>query len=448
LIVERFRRILPPGMYMRTWASILAFWLAALPAAAQTLRVTVIDVDQGAATLFVAPNGRALLVDTGNNGHGSRLKAAMQRAGVAQVDELVITHYHSDHYGGADDLVSPPGPVAVVNVHDRGDKTFLPASKRAEPTYIGYETALGHRAHHLMRGETINLDPSMLVTCVASGSVVLGEAPIHHGPDENDISIGLLIQFGNFRYFVGGDMHGHTEDKIAAQDLVMDVDVYQADHHGSHTSTADNLLADMKPTLVVISNGNDGGYQHPRLVTLNKFAAMTPHPTVLQTNKYLKGGDGANVPDEFIADLVPAGAEGDIVLTVEPDGAYLASYRGMTRQFQSKPRTATAGPAVSIVSLLPNPVGEDRDLEEVELRNNTAAALDLTSWFLRDASGRVWALSSLGQLAAGASATIQRGGMAMSLDNGGDTIEVINDLGAVVNHVTYGTTSEGVRIQL
>lgn len=431
---------------MRTCAWGLILWLAAFPAAAQSLRITIIDVDQGAATLVVAPSGKTLLVDTGNNGHGPRLKAALSRAGVTQIDELVITHYHSDHYGGADDLVSTPGAVTVVNVHDRGDKTFLPASKLAEPTFVGYETALGNRAHHLMRGETIDLDSAMLVTCVASGSVVLGEQPVHHGADENDMSIGLLIQFGNFRYFVGGDMHEHTENKIAAQDLVVDLDVYQANHHGSHTSTADNLLADMQPTLVVISNGNDGGYQHPRQVTLSKFAALNPRPIVLQTNKYLKGGAGGNVADEFIADLVPAGAEGDIVLTVNADGAFTASYRGMMRQFQSKPRTATTAPAVSIVSLLPNPVGEDRILEEVELRNNTTAAISLTGWFLRDASGRVWALSSLGQLAAGESATIQRGGMAMSLDNGGDTVELLNNAGEIVDRLAYGATAEGIRV--
>lgn len=433
-------------MLMRVLAQALILYLTVPPAVAQSLRITLIDVDQGAATLVVSPSGNTLLIDTGKNGHGTRLKAAMARAAVTRIDHLVITHYHEDHYGGADDLVNPPNPAQVVNVHDRGDKTFLPADKLAEPTYADYETALGHRALHLMRGETIALDPAMLITCVASGSVVLGEDPIHHGPDENDMSIGLLIQFGNFRYFVGGDMHEHTESKIAAQDLVMDVDVYQANHHGSHTSTADNLLADMRPTLVVISNGNDGGYQHPRQVTLNKFAAMSPRPTVLQTNKYLKGEAGGNVADEFIADLVPAGAEGDIVLTVEPNGAYTASYRGIARPFQAKPRSTTAAPALSIVSLLPNPVGEDRILEEVELRNNTSSAIVLTGWLLRDASGRVWALSSIGQLEAGASATIQRGGMAMSLDNGGDTIELLGNVGAVIDRLTYGPTGEGVRI--
>lgn len=432
---------------MRLLAQALVLYLAAsLPAVAQSLRITVVDVDQGAATLFVSPSENTLLVDSGKNGHGARVKAAMARMGVTRIDHLVTTHYHEDHYGGADELVTGADAVQIGNVFDRGDKTFLPADKLAEQTFIDYETALGNRAVHLMRGETIALDPAMLVTCISSGSVVLGEAPIHHGPDENDMSVSLLIQFGDFRFFVGGDIEAHTEEKIAAQDLVMAVDVYQADHHGSHTSSAVNFLDDMLPTLVVISNGNTIKYKHPRQATLNNLASLIPAPTVIQTNKYLQGGEGGNVADEFIADLVPAGQDGDIVLTVNADGSYSANYRGITRSFQSKPRSATPAPTVSIVSLLPNPAGEDRDLEDAELRNNSAATVNLTGWFLRDKSGRVWALASLGQIAAGSTATIRRGGMAMSLDNGGDEVELLNNLGAIVDHLTYGATAEGARV--
>lgn len=150
--------------------------------------------------------------------------------------------------------------------------------------------------------------------------------------------------------------------------------------------------------------------------------------------------------DEFIADLVPAGQDGDIVLTVNADGSYAANYRGITRSFQSKPRSATPAPTVSILSLLPNPVGEDRDLEDAELRNNSGTAVDLAGWFLRDRSGRVWALASLGQVSAGSTATIRRGGMAMSLDNGGDEVELLNNLGAVVYRLNYGATAESVRV--
>ena len=204
----------------------------------------------------------------------------------------------------------------------------------------------------------------------------------------------------------------------------------------------------MLPTLVVISNGNTTKYKHPRLVTLSNLAALNPAPTILQTNKYLRDTViGGNVADEFIADLVLAGQDGDILLTVDANGSYVASYRGTSLPaFQAKPRAGAASPAVSILSLLPNPAGEDRDLEEVELRNNTGTAIPVTGWFLRDASGRVWTLASLVQLPAGGASTIRRNGMAMSLDNSGDTIELLNEVGGVVHRVTYGATAESVRV--
>lgn len=63
---------------------------------------------------------------------------------------------------------------------------------------------------------TIPLDPAMTVTCISSGGVVLTEeTPPQHGTDENDMSVSLLIQFGRFRIFIGGDIHKETEKKIA-----------------------------------------------------------------------------------------------------------------------------------------------------------------------------------------------------------------------------------------
>ena len=44
---------------------------------------------------------------------------------------------------------------------------------------------------------------------------------------ENDMSISLKIQYGAFKYFVGGAIESATQRKIADQDQVMDADVYQ-----------------------------------------------------------------------------------------------------------------------------------------------------------------------------------------------------------------------------
>ena len=208
------------------------------------------------------------------------------------------------------------------------------------------------------------------------------------------MSISLLIQYGNFRYFVGGDIEVHTEKKIAERDLVTDVDVYQANHHGSDTSSSEDFMKDLAPTLIVVSNGNRADYQHPDQGTLNAYHALPNAPTVLQINEYTKEGDGGNVDQEFIADLVPNDSDGTITVTVDDDGAYTAEYRSISHSFQAKLRIDLSAPAVEIVRLLPDPTGSDRDLEEVTIQNTHTDPVDMTDWFLRDESGSVWSLAT------------------------------------------------------
>ena len=143
----------------------LCLWNA--PAQGQVLRIYDIDVDQGGATLFVSPSGNTLLVDAGKDGHGARIRAIMQQAGVTRIDHFVATHYHEDHYGGIDELRSPPA-VTIAHAYDRGDKNFLPASRTNSPTYVAYDTTVGHLATALTRGATIALDPAMTVQAEAA----------------------------------------------------------------------------------------------------------------------------------------------------------------------------------------------------------------------------------------------------------------------------------------
>lgn len=69
------------GRHCLAIAGVLSLLFAASPAAAQTLRIYQIDVEQADAALFVMPNGKTLLIDSGNNGAGPRIQAVMARAG-------------------------------------------------------------------------------------------------------------------------------------------------------------------------------------------------------------------------------------------------------------------------------------------------------------------------------------------------------------------------------
>lgn len=424
---------------------VLLLLLSIAPALnAQTLRIYHIDVEQGDATLFISPSGHTMLVDSGKNGHGGRIEAIMDRAGVTQINYFVCTHYHEDHFGGIDDLVRDY-KVPVLETYDRGDKSFLPSSRTESATYRDYMATVGEDAIHMTRGMTIPLDDLMTVTCISSGGVVSGEQNPTPGVDENDMSLSLLVTLGTFRYFIGGDIQQTTENKIADRDLVMNVDACEADHHGSNTSSSLPFLQDMSPTVIIISNGNNQTYQHPRQETLTRYANLSSHPVVFQTNKYLHGGAGGNVDDAHIADPETVDDDGNILITV--NGAahtYTVSY-GVSSSYTYPIKGISAGKVI-IESLLPNPAGPDDQLEEVVIRNTSGDTVPLSGWTLRDRNGLTWDLSAEGSLQPGESKVIVRKGRAMSLNNSGDEITLLDQSLGERDRFSYSSSSEGVKI--
>src|SRR5262249_32951412 len=105
----------------------LVIGLGAQPiaASAQTgkpLNIYVVDVEGGNATLFASPSGQSVLIDTGNGGPAAvrdaeRILAAMKDAGVSQIDHLITTHWHGDHFGAMAELA---GRIPIKQFVDHG----------------------------------------------------------------------------------------------------------------------------------------------------------------------------------------------------------------------------------------------------------------------------------------------------------------------------------------
>jgi L-ascorbate metabolism protein UlaG (beta-lactamase superfamily) len=71
---------------------------------------------------LVSPSGESLLIDTGNTGAGAvrdaeRIMAAARDAGLKQIDNLIITHWHGDNYGGLEKLAAR---IPIRNFIDHG----------------------------------------------------------------------------------------------------------------------------------------------------------------------------------------------------------------------------------------------------------------------------------------------------------------------------------------
>src|SRR2546427_3187916 len=111
-------------MNKRVLFPVLLFLCAALAVAQtrKTLDIYVVDVEGGNAVLFVAPSGESLLIDSGNVPPGAardagRIMEAVKAAGLKQIDHLIITHWHGDHFGGLAELAKQ---IPIKHFYDHG----------------------------------------------------------------------------------------------------------------------------------------------------------------------------------------------------------------------------------------------------------------------------------------------------------------------------------------
>jgi competence protein ComEC len=108
------------------------------PGSGQLLTIDFIDVGQGDAILFRDTQGKAVLIDGGNQ-DGLALKY-LQAAGVKTIDLMIATHPHSDHIGGLIQVLQAV-PVAKVITNGQMHTTptyeqFLDAISKANKTIV------------------------------------------------------------------------------------------------------------------------------------------------------------------------------------------------------------------------------------------------------------------------------------------------------------------------
>jgi competence protein ComEC len=294
-------------------------------AATRKLEIEWIDVLGGAATLIVTPAGETILVDTGWPGFDSRdakrIKAALDRRGLTAIDHLVISHYHTDHYGGVPQLAAM---VPIKHFYDHGPMSELPEDSRFPELYAAYRAAAKNTTTTLTPGATIALKqaggPKLSLTVVAAAGEVIGGKDAAQNPacatvtpqpadtTDNRRSVAFVLRYGAFDFYDGGDLTGDVEEKLACPvDRVGPVDLYQVTHHGQDNSNNPVLLATLKPTAAVMNNGpRKGGAPE----TFKRLKALPSLQGLFAIHKNAATGPEVNAAPENTANLdTPEGGQ-------------------------------------------------------------------------------------------------------------------------------------------
>jgi len=265
-------------------------------APADPLRIIMVDVEGGAAALYITPEGHSVLIDAGwpagvgggrpaagqpapePRSDATRIVAAARAAGLTRIDYLVVTHYHIDHVGGVADLLAQI-PVGVIIDHGPNREEPVPGlpPARFPPSilYPAYLEAIAGRERRLMQaGDTLEIDGLSLLAVVGDRVVVDGVngepaagigcadivAKVDDEEEENPRSLGFLMSWGAARLLALGDITWNLENQIVCPDNRLGaVDLYVADNHGSGISNSPVFLRNIDPRVVLFQNGTRKG---------------------------------------------------------------------------------------------------------------------------------------------------------------------------------------------
>ncbi|HVA11947.1 MAG TPA: hypothetical protein VNF99_01740 [Stellaceae bacterium] len=253
------------------------------PKAKDALRIHVIDVDSGNCVLIECPESNtsgphALLNDCGSNRAktvGARVAAYVRGVlagyGPRSVD-ILVSHPDADHYNLITSLFAGDegivGEVAVSGVLADYKLTHFPEFAARHPAFAT-----------LAPTQTTRLRPCGALTPV----VLVADLPGR----PNRRSAVLWLDYGEFLVLDPGDAQGKTEtqalDNQAAADLAPDEEplagtLLLASHHGAATarSNSQNWIANVKPSLVLVSAGDPRSYGHPRCAVVERYLAAIP----------------------------------------------------------------------------------------------------------------------------------------------------------------------------
>jgi competence protein ComEC len=215
--------------------------------------VTTLDVGQGLAVLVRTAN-RTLLYDAGpafgtEADSGERIVAPFLRAsGIERLDALVLTHQDTDHIGGARTLLEGMEVGELLS--------SLPASHPL--------LALAPAPRRCRSGTAWEWDGVRFE--------LLHPAQEGAARRRNDQSCVLRVAAGAAAMLLTGDIERTGEAELLRTQAPR-ADVLLVPHHGSRTSSSEEFLAAVRPSLAIAASGYRNRFGHPHEEILGRYAA-------------------------------------------------------------------------------------------------------------------------------------------------------------------------------
>lgn len=316
-----------------------------------TMAVHFIDVDQGNAAL-IEFTCAAILIDAGGRGDiaSDHLITYLDAFFARRTDlgkrlaTIFVTHTHVDHNSNLrriSERYKVGGYVhnGILNGSGRAGANWMrdfTAAASPPIANLSVENPMIEAAGNQgMANETIdavkcaNADPGIRV--LSGGFADNPGWPDGEFDNGNNHSLVIRIDFGQASFLFTGDLEETAIETLIdryAGTAMLDVDLYEVGHHGSHNGTTKPLLDAMTPEIAVISMGHEDphlpwtawAYGHPRRDVVTLLAAAvsrTRSPAVsVRVGDKVKRFSGFSLTRSIYA----TGWDGDVTVTADTQG--------------------------------------------------------------------------------------------------------------------------------
>lgn len=252
--------LLPRGIPGKpaAWALILplALWPAPRPSPGR-FELTLLDVGQGLAA-HIRTASHDLMFDSGpsygsgNDAGQTILVPYLRGEGAMPLDLLVVSHFDSDHSGGARSVIDAIGVRRLLGSINEGSG-LMSLSKRG--------------VERCRRGDSWTWDGVRFEILNPGVGAVIGKKG-------NASSCVMRVSVSGGSVLLAADIDLVAEAELISASVLHPTTVVVAPHHGSHSSSGQGFVAALMPRWVLYSVGYRNRFGHPHAEVIARYAAV------------------------------------------------------------------------------------------------------------------------------------------------------------------------------
>ena len=211
-------------------------------------------LDNGDSTLIVSPKGKTIIVDGGEPEQNILIPYLLARK-IKTIDYLIISHFDSDHVGG----------LLEVMQELKVRKVVISMQNGTNENYDLFKQIVNNKNIKVIfveKNDTIKIEKDLYFDILwpsIQNKILESEL--------NNNSLVCKMHYKNFTVLFTGDIEEIAEKEILQKyknnKEILSSTILKVAHHGSKTSSTQELLNAVKPKIALIGVGKNNKFGHP-----------------------------------------------------------------------------------------------------------------------------------------------------------------------------------------